>query len=408
MLEIVTPPTEGLPAGWRWLYPDSGTAAAAFGDTGVETAPSLDSDRVAMDARIIDRQIRLGAYPEAEALAAQIDDEAETKGATVALLAETKEPTVGLLDEPTGPDAPETAVAVEVHRVEPREMSAADVRARRMHQYVEMSTQVKALALAAIQDEKLYKRLGCGSFKEYCEMEAGTPYSTAKLYAALGRRTAALFPGLSSGMGEAAPLQLTDGTDDEAGQLFGLGPSKLSLLFQHVDDDDDLRALASGETITLPSGREISLEEYGEMKRAEAIKEFKRDRSRLQKRALKAEDQAAALKEEVSSGRDTVRNAESEVKRAERQRDDERARADRLDAVYGGTAKRLEAKTKTVGTCRLMLNDLHQALANCGVEPEDPEELRQDLADLARKVTAIHDRFHERYAPVFSTLPDRI
>lgn len=428
MMQFVPPDTQdpGLPLGWRYVYDEStDLSRCEFGDTGVQTPISTDCDQAVRDARIMDRQIRAGAYPEAHLYAFELDqaqhDAGEGKRATVALVeeptggdgADAKSATVASLCEDTGPDAPESPVAVKVHATEDRQLRPADGRARQLHQYVTLSTQVKAVALHLINDEKLYKRLGCGSFREYCEMEAGTPYRTGQLYASLGKQTVALYPALAAGMGatDGTPLQLTEGTGDDqdaAGALFDLGPSKLSLLFQHVDDEDDIRALASGETITLPSGREITLEEYGDMKRAEAVREFKRDRSKLQRRALKAEDHIDKLKAELESQRDTVGSAEKEIARAERERNAQAERAARLDAVYGGTAKRLEAKQATIGAARLLLNDANQALTNCGVEDTDPDELRQDIADLARKLSAIRDRFQERYAAVLSSLHDPI
>ena len=404
--------TDDIPAGWTHRE-SKGRHTFTFGDTSARTAASPDYDQALRDARIIDGQIRAGAYPDAQVYAFEIDD-AAAKGATVAPL-----------DSEQGDGAPAgKSATVALPRTEviiPEEVGTATptvtprrLRARRMHQYVEMSTQVKALALFAIQEEKLYLDLGSRSFKEYCELDAGVPYRTAMLYTSLGRRTAALYPGLASGMGDAEtqPLQITDGADDEqddgAAALFGLGPSKLSLLFQHVDDEDDLKAFAEGETITLPSGREMTLDEYGEMKRAEAIREFKPDRTKLQKRALKAEEDRDKLKAEIGSTRDTVRSAESEIKAAQKERDKALARADRLDVVYGGEAKRLEAKETSLATSRRLLNEAHQALANCGIDENDPEELRQDLADVGRKLTSINERFQERYAPVLATLPDRI
>lgn len=401
-----------LPRGWD-LSHANGTYVALFGTTGVSTPSSGDAHQVVSDAKIIDRQIRAGAYPEAHAYAAEIDGDAPPVETAPEASGDGGGLTVIPLDPgdeapPESNSEPERGLTViPSEAIEPEVVTVETTTdrgqlARQMHRHVEMSTQVTAVALHTIQEHQLFRELGCTSFREYCEIEAGIPYSTGKLYTGLGRKTLALYPGLSLASGAAAPPEAGRSDEEEAASsLFGLGPSKLRLLYQHVEDPDALRAFASGETITLDSGAEISLEEFEAMTRAEATRELRKERQKLQSKVDK-------LRAEVKSGRDTVRNAESDIKAAKRDTEKAEKRADRLDAVYGGEATRFEAKQTTLGVCRELLNDLNRALSNCGVQPDDDEELIHDFADVARKLDAVRDRHHERFAEVFAAIADRI
>ncbi|MEL7170006.1 MAG: hypothetical protein AAGN64_11725, partial [Bacteroidota bacterium] len=142
--------------------------------------------------------------------------------------------------------------------------------------------------------------------------------------------------------------------------------------------------LADGTVLDLDDIRQQSVAEFEERMKAE--------RKARKLETQKLEERNALLEAEAKASAKAVSEAE-ELKERNRQ----------LEALYGQRATRLADKVAQMNVARENLNRAIEALVRCGVEVDDPLEIRQDLLDLFAKIDSIGERARATYHEVYFT-----
>ncbi|MEO1478177.1 MAG: hypothetical protein AAFV01_06335 [Bacteroidota bacterium] len=261
-------------------------------------------------------------------------------------------------------------------------------KARRVNAMVEAGVLITSIGLAQMRDEQLYLHLGYNSWTTYCTQRLNMSARKAQRLAQVGR---AFQPVL--GTSDASPvtgLLAGDTGDGFANEVGGLGLRKLLELsrLDEMDREDLIQTgvvhLADGTTLDLDAIREQSASEFSDLMKAE--------RKARKLETDKLEERNALLEAEAKASAKAVAEAE-ELKERNRQ----------LEALYGQRATRLADKVAQMNVARENLNRAIEALVRCGVEVDDPLEIRQDLLDLFAKIDSIGERARATYHEVYFT-----
>lgn len=273
------------------------------------------------------------------------------------------------------------------------EMQARAASARR---HIEMATLVKAVALKAVADERLYLADGCSSFKDWVHVVLGTSYASAKDYVRIGRRVAPLMPALGSGDGLSGEVpQLAGGQSigldsERVESVSSLGLVKLSQLTRL--DEARFADVVERGVVTL-DGETFTLEELQEMSSREL--------------ASRVRDETAALKDKLQELRaeaDTLRAEKAALLQEKDAASAELADARELEAELRPRALSIAAKREAITTLREETDRLNERLIALGVTPDDPTTLQEDCVHLIAKLEGMVERVRHHYHDVQAAL----
>lgn len=269
------------------------------------------------------------------------------------------------------------------------EMQARAAAARR---HIEMATLVKAVALKAVADERLYLADGCSSFKEWVHVVLGTSYTGAKEYVKIGRRVAPLMPGLTEGDGFAGDVpQLAEGQSTgldsaQIGTVSSLGFEKL----KHLTRLDEARfSDVVQRGVVVLDGEEFTLDDLQEMSAREL--------------SARVRDETAALKDKLQEMRaemGTLRAEKDALLQEKEATAAELEDARELEAELRPRALTIAHKRERITALRADTDRLNEALIALGVTPTDPKTLQEDLIHLLAKLDAVAERVRHYYHDV--------
>jgi len=303
--------------------------------------------------------------------------------------------------------------------------------ARFLHSMQQAGTLITGLALKAIRDHEVYKKLGCTSFKDYCDTMASVTRMTAYRHIKRAEMYGAFLPDvfspqhfaqLQSGQGGSPLLQLTsalqgdgdpadadstpepDKTDSgEDGEenaedasttsgpipraINGLSGSKLDALGEL--DDERLRDYITHEKLHTPDGDVITREQIAEMtarevsrRVGEILEPHKKKAETEKEKRLKAEAERDALK-------DTLDKKEEEI---ERSRD--------IEHTLGPRAARLEEKRDRMSKMEDALREASKQIYKIGLTTDDPIPDQERAMDILAHCQRLADAAREELGDV--------
>ena len=439
-----------LPDGWTLREKDSGQYYALVPGTTVAT-PAYDDPEAASKRAHEKHQTYINTHgtpptPQSEAHEVQAHTEADTEanGTQSKESEDGGTEDEGTKDDDTEPDegepdetvldlmpaTPAPAALPEVYDAEadrfvevpPEEQAYAQF----LHSMQQAGTLITGLALKAIRDHEVYKKLGCTSFREYCDTMAAVSRRTAYEHIKRAEMYAAFLPDvfspqhfeqLHTGQGSSPLLQLTSALQGEPSQngappettdegdspdeerassesssgpipraIDGLSGSKLDALGEL--DDERLRDYIQHEKLHTPDGDVITREQIAEMtarevsrRVGEILEPHKKKAETEKEKRLKAEAERDALK-------DTLERKKEEI---ERSRD--------IEHTLGPRAARLEEKRDRMTKMEDALREASKQIYKIGLTTDDPipdQERAMDLlAHCQRLADAARDELGE-------------
>lgn len=431
-----------LPDGWTLREKESGQYYAVVPGTTVAT-PAYDDPEAASKRAHEKHQSYINQHgappsPESEATelaAPQSDtDDDNTEGAD-ADDADAPQPVTDLAmpEPPTAHPEVYDAEADRFVEVPPEEQAYA----RFLHSMQQAGTLITGLALKAIRDHEIYKKLGCTSFRDYCDTMASVSRKTAYRHVKRAEMYGAFLPDvfspkhfaqLQTGQGGSPLLQLTSAlqgdapstsapstasstegdapdsdtanaesdTDDTSNAptdngpipraINGLSGSKLDALGEL--DDERLRDYITHEKLHTPDGDVITREQIAEMtarevsrRVGEILEPHKKKAETEKEKRLKAEAERDALKDTLNKKKDEI----------ERSRD--------IEHTLGPRAARLEEKRDRMSKMEDALREASKQIYKIGLTTDDPipdqERAMDILAHCQRLADAARDELGE-------------
>lgn len=271
------------------------------------------------------------------------------------------------------------------------------VLAAQTHQEVLMGVFTSAVAIKKMFDNKLYLGLGYQSREDY--IANGLP---------IARRQAYAYYQIASKMDSAVKLlraenaefdensnpvvhssALTQNTEqllpNENGwsELGKLGVKKLYEIT--TLEDDELATLLKSGKVSLDGG-DIDLNELIDLTAKQVAQKVAAARKR---------DKA-----EISRLSEKIKLTESEQKDRAKlvdQLSKENGDAKKIEAMYGPKASLIKDKFERVSMARTLLNEFAMTTRNCGVDENDPAELRNELRTLLKSISELHEELTDAY-----------
>jgi hypothetical protein len=260
-----------------------------------------------------------------------------------------------------------------------------------VHQQMLMGVFVTANAIKKVFDERLYLALGCQSREEYIATMLPMNRSQAYKYHAIATKFESASKLLSDG--EIKPIDLSNGSvlvhsSGLEATANNLGIQKLYEL-SSLEDDEFAELIKSGK-IKGENG-EIDLQDIVDATAKEAKKQIADFKKKYSDKINQQDEEIKLLREER--------------KQLVKERDENKELADDLKTdlhIYGPNATKLKDKAAHLAVAGKLFNEAHLAVVKANVMASDPLTLRQDLANMIKKIDEVRSILADHYSEILA------
>lgn len=276
-----------------------------------------------------------------------------------------------------------------------------------VHQQLVMGALMMAIGISKMFNEKLYLALGYSSRDEYIDL--GLPIGRTQAYRlyTIGMKFTATEKLLTDdgnvislmkqlpAPGQISPINGTEGIENEpnneelksnAAKILGFGMTKLFEL-SSLEDDELAKLIKTGK-VSLAGG-DLTIDDVIDTTTKELSKKLREMKSKYQGETTRLTEEVRLLESEQKSRSKEFERMATENKNAKR-----------VEAMYGPKASLIKDKVERLGEARVCLQEFSQILRNCGVDENDPKEIRDDLLSLLKLISSTHEDLTMEYEPV--------